>query len=115
MAYLVKVSLHALERLEERWPETNGATRSDLHQLILTEVGDAIREQRMATKVPRWAWNGHDYRGKAKHSPSARFIWNEDETRVYLIDRRRTEVTVVTTIRPPAQTARRRDSVAYCD
>ena len=108
MALVVKVSTHALDRLLERYPETQSFDRTTLHQLILTEVAGAVQEQRMATKIPRWAHDTTYYRGRmkrnngAEHSRTARFIWNPEHTRVYLIDRSRDEITVITTIKPPA-------------
>ncbi len=105
MPLYVEVTSHALDQLQARYPEHANKNRLLLRQLVATEVVDAIREQRMATRIPRWAHDNGFYRGKGKRggeiARSMRFIWDRERTRVYLIDRQQAHATVITTIRPP--------------
>ena len=106
MPLYVEVTAHAVDQLQARYPEHSAVPVFLLRRLIASEVDDAIREQRMATRVPRWAHDESFSRGKGKNGREVarylRYIWNRGRTRVYLIDRKQAHVTVITTIRPPA-------------
>jgi hypothetical protein len=89
----VEVTAHARERAVERFPE-----QPPSRDVIVAEVLSAIADGRMATKLPRWCVR--DERRRARGQPWIRFLWNEERTRVYPVDRRQRHVTVITVIRP---------------
>lgn len=93
MDVYVDVKRHALQRARERFPEL-----PDPRATVVGEVLDAIAAGRMATKLPRWCVRPERRRGRG--TPSLRFVWNADQTRVYPIDRRNKQITVITVIRP---------------
>jgi hypothetical protein len=82
----VYVSPHALDRAQARYPETRELDRPSLAARIVYEVAEALRSDRRAKRAPRWA-SGRLQRQKAggKGRRTGWFVWNEDETRCYLI------------------------------
>lgn len=111
MKGVVRTTQHAYEMALERFPEDFPPTRS--HEAncgrISTEVGDAVDAGRMSKRVPRWALKPESTKrhpGKDDRRGELRYIWTEDETRLYVIrrfprrDHGRATVIVVTVIRP---------------
>ena len=91
----VIVTRHALDRAVERFG--NGASNGS----IVDDVLAAVRAGRVSCRVPRLI-AGHGPRRKAKFG--ARFVWTEDEHRLYVIHpcRRDEAWKVLTAISPLA-------------
>lgn len=108
MPLFIEITHHAVDQIRARFPvETGRLADSDVRRLIVTEVADAMREHRMATKLPRFAVGAHDrraraWRGNRERARSMRFLWTDDEGRVYLVNRLRQRAVVVTVIRAGA-------------
>lgn len=104
---IVEVTWHAVEAFRERFPIEAG-TPSYIRLLIAKEVEDAVNHHRYATKLPSWARaNGRNHRGKRRAGGldrTLRYMWTEDQRRVYLVDRHGDALRVVTSIRPEADT-----------
>lgn len=104
MARLIEVRFHAIEQFRARFPVE--MTREQLRQLISHEVNEALDSARYSTKEPRWS-RGKRVRGKRNNNEldrTLRFCWIENQTRVYLIDKRGTSIRVITSIRPSGDT-----------
>jgi len=108
---VVDITRHAVEQARERFPEL-GLSDARWRGLIETEVTEAIDQYRMALKIPRFAMREFDrtrtriWRNHRERARSMRFLWTDDEQRVYLIDRRHGLERVITVIRPPAADTR---------
>jgi hypothetical protein len=99
----VIVTRHAFERVLEYWPdEFPGGAHADVCRAVVREISAAIDEGRMATRMPRFALRPGtrrrpDARVKTRRgdidpkarrpNPGMRYVWPEDERRVYLVDR----------------------------
>lgn len=92
MDVYIEVTRHALDRAEQHFPELALS-----RERIIAEVLGGITDGRMATKLP--TWSVQPGRRRARGQPWIRFVWSEDRTRVYPIDRRQRHVTVITVIR----------------
>lgn len=76
------VTVHALERMEERWPElTEGMTDEEIARLIQGEVNDALIAGRTGTYCPIELANRNVTRWGAKNG--GWYCWNEDKSRGY--------------------------------
>ena len=94
----VIVTAHALERARERFePEFRGTPDRYVRGRIAREVRDAVAEQRVACRKPRWLVCTDRTRARW---PSQRYAWTFNLHRCYVIDRRRGELVVVTTLAP---------------
>ncbi len=99
----ILVSLHALTRAEERWPEL-APNRDWLRHQISTEINDALTAGRYATRIPVWALKpGRTPRLRHKNR-TLRFAWTAEEDRLYLIVKRNGHISVVTAIKPQVDT-----------
>lgn len=100
----LEVTAHALTRLRARWPHHAGRPAARLVALVEREVDAAIACGRMATRMPAFAAKegrrSRGRRGDAELDRAIRFVWTQDEGRVYVIRRSRTTVYVITTVRP---------------
>lgn len=75
----IVVSKHAMDRMRERFPAVRAPEK-----VVLREVSDAIEAGRRSTTRPVWASTFS--RGKGHN---ARFVWNEDQSRCFVIVRKR--------------------------
>lgn len=105
----VHVSAHAIDRTLERDRASFPGSRVDVALRIRREIEEAIAAGRRAKTKPRWATPGPD-RPKALIHPkadrTARFVWNAEETRCYVVETRKTGpaasvVVVKTMLAPP--------------
>lgn len=94
----VSVSLHAVQRLRERFPELASGQLSNqqLSALIAAEVQQAHDGCRVASKCrPRFTFSAR----QGRKQRGIRFAWTEAEERCYVLDRHRAGVTVITTLK----------------
>lgn len=98
---LIAISLHATERVEERFPDI-ARNRDAIRAVIAQEVDAALEEGRYSVRLPKWAAKpGSNGNGKRHQDRSLRFAWTEDRSRVYVFDKANGGVVnVVTVIRP---------------
>lgn len=103
MTSVIEVTWHAVDQFRDRFPNESGAS-GYLRLLIAKEVEEALSHNRYSSKQPRWARaNGHRSRGRRnKHEidRTLRFVWTEDQHRMYLIDRHGFVIRVITSINP---------------
>lgn len=106
---IVKVTLHAVERLRLRYPVDYAHIDSTrLRRFVSGEVVEAIDAGRMATRMPKWAVRpgtierSRGRRGRGERDRTIRFVWTASEGRVYVVDRTKRLTTVLTVIRPQA-------------
>lgn len=100
-----------MEQYRSRFPTK--LSREKLLELIGHEVGAALDEGRYSSKEPRWS-RGRRARGKRNHHEidrTLRFCWIEDESRLYLVDKRGTTVRVITVIKPTLGDSTDRDQL----
>ena len=108
---IVRVTTHAQERHEQFWPEL-ASTRHERIQRIVADVTRALDTGRYSTKEPRFTTYSHGLttrdrkrRQRKRQDPSMRFVWTADEQHVYLVDKRDSQVVVVTSIKPGGDTS----------
>ena len=79
------VTIHALERMEERFPEiTNTRTDEEVGIFIQSEVHDALDSGRHNSTVPiELAPHGGD--SWRQRNPGAYGVWNREKTRGYIV------------------------------
>ncbi len=102
MARFVAVTDHAVEQHLERFPgEPWDIERRRF--VIAVLVTDALRDGRYSSREPRWSGNGNRRYGKQnghERDRSIRWVWDEAETQVFLVDKKADRHIVVTSIRP---------------
>jgi hypothetical protein len=93
----VRLTKHATAQLRDRWPEYREAEFRDIARLVSADVQGARAEGRMATKCPRrFVRTGTTRRFDARKGDrpsSARFMWSGDDRRLYVVTRRKGELT----------------------
>lgn len=107
VARIIRVSKHALEQFYARWPQDISVEAAG--QLIVQEVASALDEGRYSSKEPRWAQRSPSYRATGRRNGqerdrTLRYVWVEDHTRIYLVDKSGEVTYVVTAIAPSADT-----------
>lgn len=93
----VRVTLHAAKRGRERHADLRDLQERHLFRLMSREVGEALREGRVARNAPRdTCVDNYTYRTKA--DKWVRFAWNASCSRVYVFKRTRGVVLIVTVL-----------------
>lgn len=78
------ITVHALERMEERWPElTEGLDDLEIAHTIQGEVNDALVAGRRHQTCPIELANNNLARWRVEKD--VWYVWNEDKTRGYVI------------------------------
>lgn len=80
----VIVGPHVVERLVERFGHEFRAGRDHV-SLIFAEVNEGIRAGRKSKTKPSWA----SHVSRTSSSDGSRYVWNREQTRVYVIVRLR--------------------------
>lgn len=92
----IRVTDHALERARERHADLRGIGEREVLRTICREVGQAMREDRVAKTAPRELLKPpYTIRAKAK---GARYCWNACRSRAYVLKRVQGVVLVVTVL-----------------
>ena len=93
----IRVTDHALARARERHIDLRLLGERQLLRLICREVGDAMRNERVAKNAPREVLVHPAYSRRQKAS-WARYAWDEKHQHVYVIRRVNGLVLVVTVL-----------------
>lgn len=96
MADLI-ISIHALERMEERWPKLcKGLNDAEVGRFIQGEVNDAFLKNRQHRVCPLELANSNVHKWKVEKN--VWYLWTEGKDRGYVIADRDDKVTVLTTL-----------------
>jgi hypothetical protein len=90
----VRLTLHAEKQLRERMPEFRDAAFITMARAVAVDVQDARAAGRVAAKCPRrfirtGTSRRTDARGLSRRESNARYVWTEDDRRLYIVARRR--------------------------
>lgn len=92
------ITVHALERFEERFPDLiDGKTDQQVGAFIHTEVMDALEARRFG-KIPPIELAAHSAEGWEQRNPGAYMCWTREKTRGYAIVEDKSEGMLVTTV-----------------
>lgn len=81
----VRSTDHAVNRAQERFGFEG--SHAEVCRRVSTDVLDAVKAGRMATRLPRFARRVRLTGTPRSRVPSKRFVWSADERRVYVIVR----------------------------
>lgn len=102
MGRFIAVSDHAVEQHLKRFPGEPWDSERRRFQIALT-VTDALRDGRYSSREPRWSGDGRRRTGKMngrERDRTIRWCWDENESQLFVVDKQKDRVVVVTSIRP---------------